>query len=101
VRKEIKNIRIAFKIINGGKAIPPAYQYITCQHMIFDVNMEDFSCEAHFVAEGHTTDTPHAMMYTSVVPCKLVRIAFSLAELNDLDVIVADIEDTYLMAPIT
>jgi hypothetical protein len=93
-------VRIAFKIINGYKAIPPTYKYITC-HMICDVKMEDFSSDARFVVEGHTTDTPHAMMYAIIVPRKSVRIALSLADLNDLDVMMVDIKNAYLMAPIT
>jgi hypothetical protein len=66
VRKEINNVRIAFKIINGEESVPPTYQEIRC-HMMFDVKMEDFRCKARFVAGGHTIDTTHAMTYASVV----------------------------------
>jgi hypothetical protein len=66
VRKDIKNFRIEFKIMNGDKSVPPTYQEIHC-HMILDVKMEDFRHNARFVAYGHTTDTPHAMTYASVV----------------------------------
>jgi hypothetical protein len=100
VRKEMKNVRIAFKIINGEESVPPTYQDIPC-HMIFDVKMEDFWRNARFVAVGHTTDTPHAMTYASVVSRESVRVALTLAILNDLDVKMADIENAYLMAPIT
>jgi hypothetical protein len=57
IRKEINNVRIAFKVLNGEDTIPPIYQEIRC-HMIFEVKMEDFRRKARFVAEGHTTDTP-------------------------------------------
>jgi hypothetical protein len=100
VHKEMKNVRIAFKILNGEEAVPPTYQQITC-HMIFDVKMEDFRRKARFVAGGHTTDTPHAMTYASMVSRESVRIAMTLAALNDLDVNMADIENAYLTAPIT
>jgi hypothetical protein len=60
VRKERKNVRIAFKILNGEKSVPPTYQEIRC-HMIFDVKMKDFRHNTRFVAGGHTTDNPHAM----------------------------------------
>jgi hypothetical protein len=93
-------VRIVFEILNGEKAIPPTYQYITC-HMMFDAKMEDFSSDARFVVEGHTTDTPHAMIYASIVQSNSVRIALSLADLNDLDVMMVDIKNAYLMAPIT
>jgi hypothetical protein len=66
VRKEMKNVRIVFKILNGEESVPPTYQEICC-HMIFDVKMEDFRRKARFVAGGHTTDTPHAMTYASVL----------------------------------
>jgi hypothetical protein len=51
-RKEMKNVRIAFKI--------------RC-HMIFDVKMEDFRHKARFVAGGLTAANSHAMTYESVV----------------------------------
>jgi hypothetical protein len=69
--------------------------------MIFDVKMEDLRRKARFVAGGHTTDTPHAMTYKIVVSRESVRVALTLAALNDLDVKMADIENAYLMAPLT
>jgi hypothetical protein len=69
--------------------------------MIFDVKMEDFRRNARFVAGGHTTDTPHTMIYASVVSKESVRIALTLAALNDVDVNMADIENAYLTAPLT
>jgi hypothetical protein len=66
VRKEMKNVIIAFKILNGEESVPPTYQETRC-HMIFDVEMEDFCLKARFVAGGHTTDTPHAMTYSIIV----------------------------------
>jgi hypothetical protein len=90
VRKEMNNVRISFKILNGEESFPPAYQEIRC-HMIFDVKMEDFCRKARFVAGGHTTDTPHAMTYASVVSRGYVRVALNLAALNDLDVKMDDI----------
>jgi hypothetical protein len=64
--------------------------------MIFDVKMEDFRRNARFVAFGHTTDTSHAMTYASVVSRETVRIALTLAALNDLDVKMASIENNEL-----
>jgi hypothetical protein len=66
--------------------------------------MEDLCRNARFVAGVHTTDTPHAMIYASVVSRESVRVALTLAALNDsddFDVKMADIENAYLMAPIT
>jgi hypothetical protein len=69
--------------------------------MIFDVKMEDFRRNVRFVAGGHTAYITHAMPYASVVSRESVRIALTLAALNDLDVKMADIENAYLTAPIT
>jgi hypothetical protein len=96
VRKEMKNVHIAFQILNDADAIPPTYQDIRC-HMIFDVKMEDFRRKARFFAGGHMTDTPHAMTYASVVSHESFRIALTLAALNNLNVKMADIENAYLI----
>jgi hypothetical protein len=89
-RKEMKNVIIAFKILNGEESAPPTYQEIRF-HMIFYVKMEDFRHKARFSAGGHTTDIPHAMAYESVVSRESVRVALTLAALNDLDVNMTDI----------
>jgi hypothetical protein len=96
----MKNVRIAFQILNDDDDILPTYQEIRC-HMIFDIKTEDFRRKARFVAGGHTTDIPHAMTYASVVSHESVRIFLTLAALNDLNVKMADIENAYLTAPIT
>jgi hypothetical protein len=100
VKNEMKNVRIAFKILNGEESAPPTYQEIRC-HMIFDVKMEDFRRKESFVAGGYKKDNPHAMTYASVVSRESVRIALTLASLNDLYVKMADIENAHLMAPLT
>jgi hypothetical protein len=69
--------------------------------MICDVKTEDFRRKARFVAGWHTIDTPHAMTCASVVSRESVKIALTLAALNDLDVKMADIENAYLTTPIT
>jgi hypothetical protein len=81
VRKGMMNDIIAFKIMNGEESFPPTYQEIRC-HMMFDVKMEDFRRKAWFVVGGHTTDTPYAMTYASVVSRESVRISLTLAALN-------------------
>jgi hypothetical protein len=96
IRKEMNNVPIACKLLNGEEAIPPTYQEIRC-HMIFDVKMEDFRRKAQFVAGGHTTDAPRVMTYASVVSRESVRIALTLMALNDLDVMMGGIENAYLI----
>jgi hypothetical protein len=67
-------------------------------HIVFDIKM-DFTRKARFCAGGHTTDTPAAMMYSSVVSRDNVQIGFMLAALNGLDVMACDLENAYLDAP--
>ena len=73
------------------------FQEIKC-HIIFDVKM-DFTRKARFVAGGHTTETPVALTYSSVVSRDSVRLAFLIAALNDLEVSSCDIGNAYLNAP--
>jgi hypothetical protein len=69
--------------------------------MIFGIKMEDLRHKLRFVAGGHTTDTPHAMTYASVVSRESVSIALTLVALNDLDIKMDNIDNAYLTAPIT
>jgi hypothetical protein len=96
----MKNVLIEFKIMNGEESVTPTYQEIL-YHIIFDVKMEDFRRKARFVADGNITDTPHVMTYASVVSRESVKIALTLDDLNDVDVKMADIKNSYLTAPIT
>jgi hypothetical protein len=100
IRKEMNNFRIAIKFLNGEEDIPPTYQEIRC-HIIFDVKMKYFHPKERFVAGGHTTDAPHVITYASVFSREPVRIALTLAALNDLDVMMGDVENAYLIAPLT
>lgn len=50
---------------------------------------------------GHMTSPPAAATYASVVSRESVRIALTIAALNDLEVLVADVKNAYLNAPIT
>jgi len=45
IAKEMKDVRVAFKILIDGQSAPFGYQKIPC-HMIFDVKMEDFRRKA-------------------------------------------------------
>ena len=93
VRKEMKIVRIAFKVLDDGKIIPPCFQEIN-YHLIFDVKMEDFCRKARLVAGGHMTNRPTTNTYASVVSRELVCIAFTLAAaLNNLEVKTANIKN--------
>ena len=59
----------------------------------------DFRRNDQFVAGGHTTKPPAESTYAWVVSRESVRIVFTLASLNDLDILAADIQNAYLTAP--
>lgn len=51
-----------------------------------------------FVAGGHTTEVLSSVMYASVVSRDSVRIALTIAALNDLKVLACDMQNAYLTA---
>ena len=99
IAKEMNTVQIAFKILDEEDTIPPGYKEIKC-HMIFTVKLEDFRRKARFVAGGHLTETPPAVAtYASVVSRESVRIALTLAALNDLEVKSSDVMNAFLSSP--
>ena len=96
---EMKNAKIAFELFDDDiKDLPPNFQEVKC-HIIFDIKMgENFRRKARMVAGGHTTETPAALTYASVVSRDSVRIALTIAALNDLKVLACDIQNAYLTA---
>ena len=60
IEKEIKNVHV------DGIAPPLNHQFMHC-HMIFDVKMEDFCCNAQLVAGGYMTKAPAPVTYASIV----------------------------------
>ena len=56
--------------------------------------------EARLVAVGHVTDPPDIITYASVVSRGAVRIALTVADLNYLQVNTADIQNSYIQAPV-
>ena len=97
IEKEMLNNKIAFEILKDGAIAPIGYTQICC-HMTFDVKF-DFTRKACFVAGGHLTDAPASITYSTVVTRETVRIAFTIAALNELDILAADIGKAYLNAP--
>ena len=83
IAKEMTNVRVAFDILKDGYHAPIDHKQIN-RHLIFDVKMEDFRRKARLVAGGHMTETPKCMTYSSVVGRETVRIALTIADLNNL-----------------
>jgi hypothetical protein len=99
--KEMKNVWIAFKILANGDKVPIGFQRMRC-HMIFDIKMEDLHWKSQLVGGGHNmTDALATTIIASVVSRETVRIALTLAGLNNLQVKVSDIENAYITAPCT
>jgi hypothetical protein len=99
IAKEMKEVHIAFNILPDGHSVPIGYQKISC-HMIFDVKMEDFRQKARLVTGGHRTKAPATITYASVVSRETVRLALTIASLNDLKVKVGDVLNAYITAPV-
>ena len=99
VEKEMKNIRVAFGLLEDGSRAPVGYQRIPCM-LIYDVKM-DFTWKTRLVAGGHVTQPPAILTYASVVTRESVRIALLMAALNEMSVLGTDILNAYLMAPTT
>jgi len=99
LKKEMKNVRPAFEIFEGDVQKLVGYQKIKC-HIVWDVKLgENFRRKARLVAGGHTTDVPSSITYSSVVSRESVRIALTIAALNDLEILACDIQNAYLTAP--
>ena len=78
------NIGVAFEILEDGKTAPAGYTKVS-GHLIWSVKM-DFTRKARWVLDGHKTPDPVGSKYAGVVSRESVRIAFTYAALNGIDV---------------
>ena len=60
---------------------------------------EGFRRKARWVADGHKTESPASVTYSTVVSKDSVRIMLLIVALNDLDIMGADVQNAYLDAP--
>jgi hypothetical protein len=100
IAEEMRNVSPAFEEWNKPlKDMLPGYSQIRC-HFIFDIKLgENFRFKARYVAGGHVTEVDSSIMHSSVVSRDSVRIMFTLAALNDLDIQSCDIQNAYISAP--
>ena len=99
INLEMPKIRKAMRVFDGDPKSLIGYQQIT-GHVIFDIKLgENFCRKARYVADGHKTDTPSHITYSSVVSRDSVRIMLLITALNELDILSGDIENAYLTAP--
>jgi hypothetical protein len=96
IAKEMKNVMPAFAFRDDDK-VPVGYKKIDC-HMVYNVKI-DLTRKAWLVAGGHQTDVPKESVYSNVVSRDSVRIAMTIASLNNLNVLAADVQNAYLNTP--
>ena len=97
IQLEIQNNGVPFQILDTGARAPIGWSKVT-GHLVFDVKMK-FTRKAKWVLDGHKTPNPIGSTYGRVVSRESVRIAFTYAALNDLDLFAADLRNAYLQAP--
>ena len=85
-----------FKILAKGENAPHGYKRIPGFY-VFDIK-HDLRRKARFVAGGHMTTAPKEETYSGVIDHENVKLSLFIAELNDLDVMTADIGNAYLHA---
>ena len=83
------NFGFAFEMINKDKSAPVGWSKES-GHLIFNVKM-DFTRKAIWVLDGHGSTDPVGSTYAGLVSRYSVRIAFTYAALNNIDVLAADI----------
>ena len=91
------NNGVGFQILEENKRAPLGWSKVP-GHLIFDVKME-FTMKARFVLEGNNTPDTIGSTYAGVVSRESIRIAFTYAALNGIDVFAGDIRNYYLQAP--
>ena len=96
---EMKNNRIAFEEHEGDPSSLKGFKEIT-GHLVFDIKLgENFRRKARFCADGHKTEAPQSVTYSTVVSRDSVRIILLVAALNELEVLCGDVQNAYLTAP--
>ena len=60
---------------------------------------ENFYFKAYIIASSHMTTAEPSQSYSSIVSCNSIRIALTIAALNDLNIEVCNIQNAYSTAP--
>ena len=95
--KEMKNVGIAFDVLENHQNVPIGWKKAS-GHLTWDVKM-DFTRKARWVEDSHRTVDPLGTNYADVVSRNSVRIVFTLAAMNGLDICATDIQNAYIQAP--
>ena len=94
INKEMRNVGVAFKILEEGERPPPGYKKAS-GHLVYDVKM-DFTRKARWVKDGHLTPDPDSSSYAGVVSRESIRILLTHAAMMGVEVCAADIRNAYL-----
>ena len=98
IEKEMKNVMVAFEF-NDDDITPVGHSELTV-HMVFNVKIT-LTRKERLVADGHKVPEVAKESTFSLVPTRnSIQLFFTLAALNDFNVLSADIQNAYLMAPI-
>ena len=97
LQKEMGTAMKAFDIQPEGSKQPQGREFIKC-HVVFDIKQGTLQRKCQFVADGSRADVTDIPTYASVVSRESVRIAFTLAALNGLDLLAGDCEGACLSA---
>ena len=98
INLDMKGIIAAIDEIENPSELGKEYSEIT-GHLIFDIKLgECFRRKARFVADGHKTESPNVVTYSTMVSRDSIRIMLLIASLNNLDIQGADIKNAYLTA---
>ena len=95
----MKYVKVAFKLLEEDNILPIRYTFFR-GHMIFDVNMEDFSRKARFFASSYMMMSPDTMNYVRIVSCETVRLDILISALNYLVAKCGDVMNEYITDPI-
>ena len=90
-------MRVAFDILEAHENIPVGWTKAS-GHLIWDVKM-NFTWKARWIKDGYRTADPLGTNYAGVMSKDSVRIVFTLAAMNGLDICTADIQNVYIQAP--
>jgi hypothetical protein len=93
---EMTEVGVAFEVLKTNQSVPPGWHKVT-GHLVWDIKM-DFTRKARWVLDGHKTANPIGSTYAGVISRESVRIAFTYAALNGVDICAADIRNADLQA---
>ena len=90
----MKEVGVASEVLDDGIRSPIGCSKVT-GNLVWDVKM-DFTRKARWVIDGHRNPDPSGSTYAGVVSREIVRIDFTYAVLNGLEVYAADIRNAYI-----